>query len=92
MKKTLTYPLIAFFALILIVSSCTKKTENAGEGTSAPAATNAKAPEKNITIGSVGETMAYDKTDLYVKSGDQVTLTFNNASTTLEHNWVLVKP
>lgn len=74
-------------AVALLTFACTKKEEpNAG------AAASALVPEKSITISSMGETMAFDKTNLYVKSGDDVDLTFKNASTTLKHNWVLTQP
>lgn len=46
-----------------------------------------------LTIGSVGETMAFDKTSLEVKAGDTVKLTLKNNGTSpaMVHNWVLVK-
>lgn len=90
------------------LSACTKNdssnTAPAGTAGTAGAPGTSTAPaeptkadgnvklENNITIASVGETMAFDKTDLYVKAGDQVKLKFVNNSTTLAHNWVLVKP
>ncbi|MBK9294077.1 MAG: hypothetical protein IPM57_06465 [Oligoflexia bacterium] len=51
-----------------------------------------KVPEKNITISTVGETMLFDKRELYVKAGEEITLTFVNNATTMKHNWLLVTP
>ena len=47
-----------------------------------------------ITIGSVGELMAYDIPTFTVKAGQKVHLTLKNdaAMPTMSHNWVLVKP
>ena len=47
-----------------------------------------------LTIASVANTMAYDKTKLSVPAGAEVHLTLKNNATmaTLPHNWVLVKP
>jgi azurin len=45
----------------------------------------------NLTIGSKGEELLYDKDKLEATAGSKVTLIFKNNSTALEHNWVLVK-
>jgi azurin len=47
-----------------------------------------------LTIASVGDTMAYDKPTLTVKAGQKVHLVLQNNATRPEmtHNWVLVKP
>jgi azurin len=47
-----------------------------------------------LSISSVGDTMAWDKTTLQVKAGEEVKLTIknNSKSAALEHNWALVKP
>jgi azurin len=79
MKKILIALSIAAFAF-----GCTKKSDSGG-------ADSAAAINNNITIGAVGETMQFDKTELTVKSGEKVTLVFNNPSTTLKHNWVLTQ-
>lgn len=57
-------------------------------GSSAPAAQKVE-----IEIGSVGETMAFDKTKLTVPTGALVHLVLKNNGATLAmtHNWVLVK-
>lgn len=47
-----------------------------------------------IQLGSVGETMAYDKTSLEAKAGSKIKLTFKNNGTTMamQHDFVLIKP
>ena len=47
-----------------------------------------------LTLASVGDTMAFDKTTLTVKAGQKVHLVFKNNATRpdMPHNWVLVKP
>jgi azurin len=47
-----------------------------------------------ITVSSVGNTMAYNTTTLTVRSGQTVHLTLKNQATdaSMSHNWVLVKP
>jgi azurin len=52
----------------------------------------APAPKVEVTIASVANTMAFDKTKLSVPSGSEVHLTLKNNATmsTLPHNWVLV--
>ena len=55
---------------------------------------NAPAAQRvEIEIGSVGETMAFDKTKLTVPTGALVHLVLKNNGATLAmtHNWVLVK-
>ncbi|MEO7110689.1 MAG: plastocyanin/azurin family copper-binding protein, partial [Polyangiaceae bacterium] len=46
------------------------------------------------TIGTVGDTMAYDTTTFAVSAGQKVHLTLNNHGTSaaMHHNWVLVQP
>lgn len=44
-----------------------------------------------LTISSKGQEMAFDKTELKVKAGQKVKLTFKNGSN-MQHNFVLVKP
>jgi len=47
-----------------------------------------------LNIASVGETMAYDQTNLTVKAGQKVHLVLTNHATSqaMKHNWVLVQP
>ena len=63
----------------------------------ASAATSAgalSASKVEIQIGSVGETMAFDKTALTVPAGAEVHLVLKNNGTSalLPHNWALVMP
>jgi azurin len=62
----------------------------------APSAAPSAAPAQKveITIASVGNLMAFDKTKLSVPTGAEVHVTFKSNSTqdVLMHNWVLVKP
>ncbi|MFN3373086.1 MAG: plastocyanin/azurin family copper-binding protein [Chloroflexus sp.] len=44
-----------------------------------------------LEIGSKGEELAYDKTELRVAAGQTVTLRFKNNSAVQQHNWILVK-
>lgn len=45
----------------------------------------------NLTIESVGDQMKYNKSSLTVPENSNVTLTFVNKSSSLSHNWILVK-
>ena len=76
--------LLPLIALSLVTPACTKSSDS-GSSSSAT-------PEKAVSLGSVGETMAFDKTEMTVPAGQDVTVTFKNNSTTLQHNWVLVQP
>ena len=44
-----------------------------------------------LTISTKGEEMAFDKSELAVKAGQKVKLTFKNLSS-MQHNWVLTNP
>jgi len=79
--------LFAVLTATLAVAACTK-SDNGGEA----AKSAAVEPKSTWDISSVGETMQFDPTDIYVKAGDDITINFKNVSTTLQHNWVLVKP
>src|SRR5437870_1936559 len=50
--------------------------------------------QTEISIGSVGETMAFDKTNLEARPGQTVKLSFRNNATSMamQHDWVLVRP
>ncbi len=59
----------------------------------APSAVSAAAQKVEFTIGTVGNTMAFDKTTLTVPTGSTVHVIVKNAEPgMLPHNWVLVKP
>jgi len=74
--------------LAFAFGGCTKKDDGASSSSGGSAATL----DKTVNIGSVAETMAYDKTEISVPAGQDITLTFKNNSTTLQHNWVLTQP
>jgi azurin len=61
-------------------------------GSTAP--TQAAQPGGPVTldIGSKGEELMYDKDKLQAPAGSKITVNFKNNSTSLSHNWVLVKP
>jgi len=80
--------IIVLLTTLVLFGGCTK---NSG-GSSSDSGTAGSTTEKNLSVGSVGETMAYDKTELTVPAGQSITLTFKNNSTTLKHNWVLTNP
>ncbi|MFQ6028979.1 MAG: plastocyanin/azurin family copper-binding protein [Dehalococcoidia bacterium] len=44
-----------------------------------------------LTISTDGDKLRFDKNKLTASAGDKVLLRFNNASSALQHNWVLVK-
>jgi azurin len=91
---------VSVFALVVLGSAgCTKnaeQTQNTETGTTAGSNVTAAAStaETTLEIGSVGDTMAFDKTTLEVKAGSKVTLTLKNNATSpaMKHNWSLVKP
>jgi azurin len=90
MKTTIISTLL--ITSLILFTSCTKKADDVGDAAGVAAANNPTQLDTTQNIGSVGETMAYDKSDLTVKSGADITLNFKNNSSTLQHNWVLVKP
>src|SRR5258708_5440536 len=92
MKTRLFSALSILILALALTIGCTKKSDEAGDVAGIAAANNPGQLETTLNIGSVGETMSYDKNDLTVKSGEQITLNFKNNSTTLQHNWVLTKP
>jgi azurin len=73
--------LMIICAALMAITACTKKSDSGS-------ATVNNTP----SLSSVGETMQFSQTELTVKAGEKVTLTFKNPSTTLDHNWVLTKP
>lgn len=56
-------------------------------------ATEAMAAGKKVTvnIASFGEQMKFDKNEIKVPAGSDVTVIFTNKSTALKHNWILTK-
>lgn len=78
-------PLFCIFALGLFILAGIACTNS-------PATPKDISPKKEITISTLGEAMMFDKNELYVKSGEEITLTFVNNASFLKHNFVLVKP
>lgn len=93
---------------LLTLAACTKKEEAPAAPEAAPAATtteaaapasaavdaNAKA-DVEVTIGSVGNSLAYDKTEFTVKAGQIVRITMKNngtADSNMFHNVVVTQP
>jgi azurin len=98
-----TFALLA--VALLSLAACTKK-ETAPAPESAPAAqapaaetapapvdANAK-PDLEITVGTDGDQMAFDKKEFEVKAGSIVKVTFKNNAKAggLQHNLMVVKP
>lgn len=57
--------------------------------TSTALTNNAFAKTESLSIESVGEQLKFNKSELTVTSGSDVTLTFKNNSSAMPHNWVL---
>lgn len=90
MKMNLrTLMLAALLGVSLLLSACGgggAANPGAGGGAEAPAADAGT----TIDIASDGENLAFNKTTLEATSGQEVTVNFENTSTTQQHNWVLV--
>lgn len=101
--------IMGLLALAFVPGCKTAKAEGRARGTaepaSAPAAVAAETakpatpaaqegPVTELQIGSVGNTMKFDKETLSVKTGARVHLSFHSNSTlaVMPHNWALVKP
>ncbi|MCC9078834.1 plastocyanin/azurin family copper-binding protein [Litorilinea aerophila] len=82
------------FVLLLVaavLAGCggSRSRASAGEGRSAATPTASPAVAE-LSLGTDGENMKFDKTEFTVRAGQEVQLTFHNSATTLQHNWVLV--
>lgn len=101
MKKSFVLVGVALLAL----SACTKKetapAPESAPAAQAPAAETAAAPvdpnakaDLEITVGTDGDQMAFDKKEFEVKAGSIVKLTFKNNAKAggLQHNLMVVKP
>ncbi len=85
---------------MVALSSCTKKdtsTSTPPPTSPAPAAVNnttAATAQAELTLGTDGDNLYFDKKELEAKAGQTVKITFKNnssASSNMSHNWVLVK-
>jgi azurin len=90
-------------AALGVASACTKKEAApeaapaaqapAAEAAPAPVDANAK-PDLEITLGTDGDQMAFDKKEFEAKAGSIVKVTFKNNAKAggLQHNFMVVKP
>lgn len=87
MKITLRMMVLAVLtAMAMVLAAC-------GGGGSSGGATGGGSGSGPVTIeiGSKGEELAFDKTELTVSAGQAVTIRFKNNSAVQQHNWILVK-
>jgi azurin len=83
----INFRLALFAALVsvsLLLTACGGGGGNTGGGGGSAAGTT-------IDIGSKGEELAFDKTELTATAGQNVTLNFKNNSAAQQHNWILVR-
>jgi azurin len=110
-RMTLVQALAVSSTIAMVaLSSCTKK-ESAPESASqaqapaaaqatpaasaAPAAAANATAQAELTIGTDGDNLYFDKKEMEAKAGQTVKITFKNnasAASNMNHNWVLVKP
>ncbi|NJM07526.1 auracyanin [Candidatus Gracilibacteria bacterium] len=87
MKTMFRFVTIAMMlVLALVLAAC--GGNNAG-GTSS-GGTTGDASATTLELGSDGEQLVYDKTELSAPAGSAVTVRFQNNSAAQQHNWVLV--
>lgn len=72
-------------ALAMMLAAC-----GGGSGSSSSGGGASSGPV-TLEIGSKGEELAFDKTELRVAAGQTVTLRFKNNSAVQQHNWILIK-
>ncbi|GIV94640.1 MAG: hypothetical protein KatS3mg056_3349 [Chloroflexus sp.] len=87
MKITLRMMVLAVLtAMAMVLAAC-------GGGGSSGGSTGGGSGSGPVTIeiGSKGEELAFDKTELTVSAGQTVTIRFKNNSAVQQHNWILVK-
>ncbi|MBX0329264.1 auracyanin [Oscillochloris sp. ZM17-4] len=77
--------LSAVLGVSLLLTAC------GGSSTSTPAASSGGTGPVTLELGSAGENLAFDKTELSVSSGQQVTVKFTDNSAAQQHNWVLAR-
>lgn len=86
---------LRMLALVLVVGMGLLLTAcggGGGGGQTGGGQTGGGAPAPvTLQIGSDGENLAFDKKELTVQAGQQVTLEFKNNSVAQQHNWVLIK-
>jgi len=98
-KSLIKTQIVGLFALLAVVS-CTKKdaAPEAAPAAQTPAAETAAAapkatPDLEVTLGTDGDNMAFDKREFEVKAGSTVKITFKNNAKPggLQHNLIVVK-
>lgn len=87
MKITLRMMVLAVLTtMAMVLAAC-------GGGGSSGGSTGDGSGSGSVTIeiGSKGEELAFDKTELTVSAGQTVIIRFKNNSAVQQHNWILVK-
>ena len=89
-------------AALVVFVSCTKKEAAPEAAPAQPAAAAApaaavdpnKKPDLEVTLGTDGDNMAFDKKEFEAKAGSTVKITFKNNAKPggLQHNFLIVKP
>jgi azurin len=77
-------PALLMTALLLV-------TTNARAGNPSPFEKATATPGRAITIDTA-PVMQFVQKEIHVKAGESIALTLHNADTTMQHNWVLLKP
>jgi azurin len=77
--------IIFVLGLALLLAACGGDSSGGGDEAASGGSTGT-----TLEIGSDGENLLFDKTELEVSAGQEVTLVFQNNSAVQEHNWVLV--
>ena len=87
MKITLRMMVLAVLtAMAMVLAAC-----GGGGSSGGSAGGGSGSGPVTIEIGSKGEELAFDKTELTVSAGQTVTIRFKNNSAVQQHNWILVK-
>lgn len=89
MRYSTKYTVVSILLLVLVaLTACgggAADTTTGGNGGDSGSTTE----PVTLELGSEGEQLAFNKTELRVEAGQEVTLVFNNNSTGQQHNWVL---
>ncbi len=89
MKIWLRLAMLAVLAaLAMALTAC---GGGSGSGGSSGSTGGASSGPVTLEIGSKGEELFFDKNELRVSAGQQVTLRFKNNSAVQQHNWILIK-
>lgn len=80
-----TIAFIVLVALAMALVAC------GGGGSGGSSSGGQSSGPVTLEIGSKGEELVFDKTELRVAAGQTVTLRFKNNSAVQQHNWILIK-